>query len=98
MIKKLIQAYRKKTKKTTFTKKWVNRLLWCGISWVYLSFVLAFMGRENIAEAISVTGITEIIAVSIGYFIKSVVETDKEEKMKYRRDFNNIPNSEKDVT
>ena len=56
------------------------------------------MGRENIAEAISVTGITEIIAVSIGYFIKSVVETDKEENMKYRRDFNNIPNSEKDVT
>ena len=98
MIKKLIQAYRKKQKKTTFTKKWVDRLLWCGISWVYLSFVLAFMGRENIAEAISVTGITEIIAVSIGYFIKSVVETDKEENMKYRRDFNNIPNSEKDVT
>jgi L-asparagine transporter-like permease len=89
---------RKKKKSPTFTKVWVNRLLWLGVSWVFLSFVLAFMGRENIAESISVTGITEIIAVSLGYFIKSVVETDKEEKMKYRRDSNNVPRSDEDNT
>lgn len=89
---------RKKKKSPTFTKVWVNRLLWFGVSWVFLSFVLAFMGRENIAESISVTGITEIIAVSLGYFIKSVVETDKEEKMKYRRDSNKVPRSDEDNT
>ena len=98
MIKKLIQAYRKKTKKTTFTKTWVNRVMWFSCIWVTWSFVLATIGVENIAETLGIAVITEIIAVCIAYFIKSVVETDKEEKMKYRRDSNNVPRSDEDIT
>ncbi len=98
MIKKLIQAYRKKTKKTTFTKKWVDRVMKFSCVWVTWSFVLATIGKENIAENLGIAVLTEIVAVCIAYFIKSVVETAKEEKMKYDRDSNNVHRSYKDNT
>ena len=83
-----------KKKKTTFTKKWVNRLLWLSCLWVTLSFVLAFMGRENIAETLAITALTEIVAVCLGYFIKSYAETKEEERMKYRRDERHVPRTD----
>lgn len=88
----------KKKKKTTFTKKWVNRLLWLSCLWVTLSFVLAFMGRENIAETLAITALTEIVAVCLGYFIKSFFETKEEERMKYQRDKRKVPRSDEDIT
>ena len=98
MIQKFIQKHRKKAKKTTFTKKWVNRLLWLSCLWVTLSFVLAFMGRENIAETLAITALTEIVAVCLGYFIKSFSETKEQERMKFRRDSKHIPYSDEDNT
>lgn len=89
---------KKKKKKTTFTKKWVNRLLWLSCLWVTLSFVLAFMGRENIAETLAITALTEIVAVCLGYFIKSFFETKEEELMKYQRDKKNVPRSDEEIT
>lgn len=87
-----------KKKKTTFTKKWVNRLLWLSCLWVTLSFILAFMGRENIAETLAITALTEIVAVCLGYFIKSYFETKEEERMKYSREYNKMSHSDKDIT
>lgn len=98
MIRKVIRACRKKAKKTTFTKKWVNRLLWLSCLWVTLSFVLAFMGRENIAETLAITALTEIVAVCLGYFLKSYAETKEEERMKYSRDCNKMLRSEEEET
>lgn len=98
MIRKFIQKHPKKAKKTTFTKEWVNRVMWFSCIWVTWSFALATMDKENIAEKLGIAVLTEIVAVCIAYFIKSVVETDKEEKMKYRRDNNKVPRSDEDNT
>lgn len=46
-----------------------------------LSYILAFMGKE-IAETLSVAIVTEIVAVILGYFIKSFNETKEEKRMK----------------
>lgn len=46
-----------------------------------LSYILAFMGKE-IAETLSVAIVTEIVAVILGYFIKSFNETREEKRMK----------------
>ena len=42
--------------------------------WVYMSYILAFRGAEDIAESLSRVIVTEIIAVLLGYMIKAVVE------------------------
>lgn len=65
----------KKSKKyKTYTKKWLTIILINGIIWVYLSYILAFLGREQIAETLSVQAIISIIATIIGYFAKSAFE------------------------
>ena len=43
------------TTKTTFSKIWVNRLLWVAVVDIQLPFILAFLGRENIAEKLAIT-------------------------------------------
>ena len=57
-----------------FTKKTVIVILAVSISWVYLSFILAFMGKEQIAESIATTAITSIIATFFAYALKSLFE------------------------
>ena len=47
-----------------------------------LSYLLAFLGREQIAETLSITVVTEIIAVMLGYFMKSFKETKEEENVR----------------
>lgn len=42
--------------------------------WVYASYILAFLGRDDIAESLSRVIVTEIIAVILGYMLKAVVE------------------------
>ena len=76
------------TVKNTFTKKWVNRLLWFGCICISMSYVLAFLGKEQIAESLSETVATVIIATIIPYFCKSFFETREEERLKYQREQN----------
>lgn len=73
-------------KKTTFTKKWVSRLLWLGCIWITLSYVLAFMGAVQIAESLSSTVASVIIATILGYLCKAFFETREEERMKYKKE------------
>lgn len=47
-----------------------------------LSYLLAFLGREQIAETLSITVVTSVIAVMLGYFMKSFKETKEEEKVR----------------
>lgn len=61
-----------------------------------LSYILAFMGKE-IAETLSVAIVTEIVAVVLGYFLKSFNETKEAEKNKLKRDIENIPESEEEL-
>ena len=64
----------KKRTYVTFTKRFFKIILINANIWVYLSFVLAFMGKQEIAESISVQAIITIIGVFASYCIKSAYE------------------------
>lgn len=60
---------------TTFTKKAVSVILLVALIDLQLSYILAFMGKEQIAETLSSTIADTIIGVMIGYFMKALFET-----------------------
>lgn len=66
----------------TFTKKWVGRLMYIAVIDLQLSYLLAFLGREQIAEELSRTIVLEIVGVMLGYFGKSYFETRESEKIR----------------
>lgn len=70
----------------TFTKKWVGRLMYIAVIDLQLSYILAFLGREQIAEELSRTIVIEIIGVMLGYFGKSYFETKEQEKVRLQED------------
>ncbi len=70
----------------TFTKKWVGRLMYIAVIDLQLSYMLAFLGREQIAETLSQTVVVEIIGVMLGYFGKSYFETREAEKIRLLED------------
>ena len=59
----------------TFTKVWVGRLLWFGCLWITWSYILATLGKTDIAEALSQTVAKVIIATTLGYLLKAFFET-----------------------
>lgn len=65
----------------TFTKVWVCLLLTFGLIDLQLSYILAFIGREQIAETLSVAVVTEIIGVSAVYMIRAYLDTKSEKAM-----------------
>lgn len=72
----------------TFTKKWVGRLLWFGVVWITASYILAFMGKEQIAETLSSNVVTVIIATILGYLLKAFFETYCEKRNELKRELN----------
>jgi len=68
-------------RKKTFTKKWVKIILIVSLIDMQIPFILAMMGREQIAETLAITIVTEIIGVMSGYFLKSYFETKQEKLM-----------------
>lgn len=60
--------------KTETCKKIVWACLINGFAWVWCSYLLAYLGREQIAETLSQVAITEIIGVVLVYSIKSLFE------------------------
>lgn len=75
-------------KKTTTTKRVVWFCLGNGVAWVWCSYILAYLGRGEIAESLSKVAITEIVGVVLVYAVKSLAENlsknnawpDKEKK------------------
>lgn len=67
----------KKYKKwlTTFTKKAVSIILFMSILDLQFSYILAFIGKEQIAESLSSTIAEVIVGVMLGYFLKALFET-----------------------
>ena len=61
-------------KKATTMKVIVWACLLNGLAWVWCSYILAWMGREQIAESLSQVALTEIIAVVLVYAIKAAIE------------------------
>lgn len=71
-----------KKKKLTTTKKVLYLVLIMSAIDLQLTYILAFIGREEIAESLAITIVTEVIAVFLGYCCKSFFETREEEKNK----------------
>lgn len=61
-------------KKTTTTKLVVWFCLGNGVAWVWCSYILAYLGRGEIAESLSKVAITEIVGVVLVYCLKSLAE------------------------
>ena len=59
----------------TYTKVWVSILMIVAIIDLQLSYILAYIGREQIAETLSVAIVTEIIGVMATYIIRSYLES-----------------------
>lgn len=63
-----------KAPKRETTKRVVWACLINGFAWVWCSYLLAYLGREQIAESLSQVAITEIIGVVLVYCLKSLFE------------------------
>lgn len=59
----------------TFSKRAVTIILIVSLIDLQLSYVLAFLGREQIAESLSSEIASVIIGVMLGYFMKALFET-----------------------
>lgn len=66
----------------TFTKKAVAIVLTVALIDLQLSYILAFMGKEQIAESLSSTIAEVIIGVMLGYLLKALFETFFEKREK----------------
>ena len=66
----------------TFTKIAVTVILGVSLVDLQFSYILAFMGREQIAETLSTTIVEMVVGVMLGYFLKSLFETFFEEREK----------------
>lgn len=66
----------------TFSKKAVAAILVVSLIDLQLSYVLAFLGKTQIAESLSSTIASTVIGVMIGYFMKALFETFFEEREK----------------
>lgn len=59
----------------TYTKKAVTIILAVSLIDLQLSYILAFIGKEQIAESLSSQIAGTIIGVMMGYFMKALFET-----------------------
>jgi hypothetical protein len=57
-----------------YSKRLLNRIVNNSILMMWMSYVLAFLGMTAIAEELSSTIASTIIAVVVGYLVKSTVE------------------------
>lgn len=59
----------------TYTKKAVTIILTVSLIDLQLSYILAFIGKEQIAESLSSQIAGTVIGVMLGYFMKALFET-----------------------
>lgn len=83
-----------KRKRNTYTKKLVKWILVISMIDLQLSYLLAFLGRTEIAENLSMTVVTTIIGTVITYCVKSFKETKEAEKLRFDRETNNAKQEE----
>lgn len=58
----------------SFTKLAVMVIIINACAWVWCSYILAYLGRFEIAESLSQTAVTAILGAFISYAVKSAVE------------------------
>ena len=74
-----VKAGKKAEQKSTgrldsFTKLAVAVVLINACAWVWCSYILAYLGRYEIAESLSQTAVTAIIGTFVTYAVKSLFE------------------------
>lgn len=74
----------KRSTQRTHTKKMMDRIVNVALMDMQFPFILALMGRENIAETMGGLIIKEIIAVFLVYCAKSFFETNAQENIRLR--------------
>ena len=80
---------RKKRRFRTFTKRAVMVILFVALLDLQLSYLLAFLGREQIAENLSSDITKGIIGTILGYLAKSFFETKEAEKVRLEEEWRN---------
>lgn len=80
------QEKKNKQKRLTFSKIIVLIILIISLIDLQLPFVLAFLGKDNIAETLAITICTEVVGVFATYSIKAYLETREEEKLKFEKE------------
>ncbi len=80
---------RKKRRFRTFTKRAVMVILFVALLDMQLSYLLAFLGREQIAENLSSDITKVIIGTILGYLAKSFFETKEAEKVRLEEEWRN---------
>ncbi len=66
--------------KMTTTKRIVWLCLINGVAWVWCSYLLAALGRAEIAQSLSQAAVSEIVGVVLVYCLKALAEN----RSKYR--------------
>lgn len=66
----------------TYTKRMMSRIITVAIIDMQFPFILAFLGREQIAETMGGLIVTEIVGVFLVYCTKSFFETKESEKVR----------------
>ena len=64
----------KERREKEYAKRMLSKIITHSILMLWATYGLAYLGREEIAEALSKTIVTSIIAIVIGYLVKSVFE------------------------
>ncbi len=70
----------KNSRQNTYTKKMLNRIITVALLDMQFPFLLAFLGKQEIAETMGGLIVTEIIGVFLVYCAKSFFETKESEK------------------
>lgn len=65
---------KKKIDKRTYTKNLVTWITINATVWVYMTYILAFTGREQIAESLSSQVVDVILGTVLMYSIKALFE------------------------
>ena len=74
----------KNSRQKTYTKNMLNRIITVALVDMQFPFVLAFLGREQIAETMGGLIVTEIVGVFLVYCAKSFFETKESEKIRLK--------------
>lgn len=70
-----------KKEKLTLSKKLIITILIVALIDIQIPFILAFLGKPEIAETLAVTIVTEIIATFATYSAKSFLENKEQDKI-----------------
>lgn len=62
------------TAKKEYFKRLVDFIVVNAVAWVWCSYILAYLGRGQIAESLSNNAVESIIAVALVYGFKSLCE------------------------